>query len=150
KPMLGIRRRTFITLLGGAAAAWPFAARAQRPGQIARIGLLGAGSASSLSSRVVAFRAGLRDLGYVEGTNIIVESRWTEDNYQRIPELVTDLVRSNVELIVTHTTAGALAVKQATTTIPIVVAILGDPVASGIVASMARPGGNITGQSMFG
>jgi putative ABC transport system substrate-binding protein len=87
---------------------------------------------------------------YVEGTNIIVEYRWAEDNYRRIPELVTDLVRSNVELIVTHTTPGALAAKQATTTVPIVVALMGDPVASGIVASIARPGGNITGQSLFG
>src|SRR5262245_37396312 len=139
-----MHRRSVLTLLGSAsAAAWPLAARAQRPGKIARIGFLGAGSASSLSSRVEAFRAGLRDLCYVEGTNIIVEYRWTEDNYQRIPELLTDLIRSNVELIVTHTTAAALAAKQATTTIPIVVALLGDPVASGIVASIARPGGNI-------
>jgi putative ABC transport system substrate-binding protein len=145
-----MQRRDFLTLLGGTAAAWPLAARAQQPARMRRIGFLGAGSASSLSSRVEAFRTGLRDLGYVEGTNIIVEYRWAEDNYRRIPELVTDLVRSNVELIVTHTTPGALAAKQATTTVPIVVALLGDPVASGIVASIARPGGNITGQSFFG
>ena len=95
------------------------------------------------------FRAGLRDLGYVEGTNVVIEYRWAQGHYERLPGLAADLVRSNVAVIVTHGTPGALAAKQATTTVPIVMALVGDPVASGIVASLAQPGGNITGQSFF-
>src|SRR5262245_24000002 len=144
-----MRRRAFITLLGGAAAAWPLAGRAQQAGKVPRIGFLGATSAFGLVGRIDGFRQGLRDRGYVEGTNILIDYRWADGNYGRLPELALDLVRSKVDLIVTHTTPGALAAKQATTTIPIVVAIVGDPVASGVVASLARPGGNITGQSFF-
>ena len=92
---------------------------------------------------------GLRDLGYVEGTTIVIEYRWAEGKYERLRELVAELIRSNVDVIVTHGTPGALATKQATTAIPIVVTLLGDPVASGIIASLARPEGNITGQSFF-
>ena len=144
-----MRRREFITLLGGSAAGWPLAARAQQAGKVPRIGFLGATSAFGLAGRIDGFRQGLRDLGYVEGTNILIDYRWADGNYARLPELALDLVRSKVDLIVTHTTPGALAAKQATTTIPIVVVIVGDPVASGVVDSVARPGGNITGQSFF-
>jgi putative tryptophan/tyrosine transport system substrate-binding protein len=143
-----MKRREFITLLGGA-AAWPLAARAQQAGKVPRIGFLGLAFPSTFASRLEGFRLGLRDFGYVEGTNITIEYRWAEGRYERLPELAAELVRSNVELIVTHGTPGSLAAKRATTTIPIVMASIGDPVASGIVASVARPGGNITGQSFF-
>jgi putative ABC transport system substrate-binding protein len=144
-----MRRREFITLLGGTAAAWPLAARAQQPGRVPRIGVLGAASASAFANRVAELRAGLRDLGYVEGINIIIEFRWAEGNYARLPELAAELIRSNVDVIVSHGTPGTLAAKQATATIPIVIASIGDPVAVGLVASVARPGGNITGESFF-
>jgi putative ABC transport system substrate-binding protein len=144
-----MQRREFITLLGGA-AAWPLAARAQQAGKVPRIGFLGAASPSTFASRLEGIRLGLRDFGYVEGTNITIEYRWAEGRYERLPELAAELVRSNVDLIITHTTPGSLAAKRATTTIPIVMALIGDPVVAGIVASLARPGGNITGQSFFG
>jgi putative ABC transport system substrate-binding protein len=144
-----MRRRDVVALLGGAAAAWPLAARAQQPGKVPRIGFLGAQSAYSYASQLEGFRLGLRDHGYVEGTTIVIEYRWAEGKYERLRELVTELIRSNVDVIVTHGTPGALAAKQATTAIPIVVTLLGDPVASGIVVSLARPEANITGQSFF-
>ena len=106
-------------------------------------------SPSTFASRIEGFRQGLRDFGYVEGTNITIEYRWAEGRYERLPELAAELVRSNVDLIVTHGTPGSLAAKRATTTIPIVMASIGDPVATGVVASVARPGGNITGQTFF-
>src|SRR6266480_4264178 len=130
-------------------APWPLPARAQQPGKIPRIGFLGAQSADSYASQLEGFRLGLRDLGYVEGTTIVIEYRWAEGKYERLRELVAELIRSNVDVIVTHGTPGALAAKQATTEIPIVVTLLGDPVASGIVVSLARPEANITGQSFF-
>jgi ABC-type uncharacterized transport system substrate-binding protein len=145
-----VRRREFITLLGGAAVVWPVVVvRAQQSGKVPRIGFLGAQSADSYASQLEGFRLGLRDLGYVEGKTIVIEYRWAEGKYERLRELVAELIRSNVDVIVTHGTPGALAAKQATTAIPIVVTLLGDPVASGIVASLARPEGNITGQSFF-
>jgi putative ABC transport system substrate-binding protein len=143
-----MRRREFITLLG-TAAAWPLAAHSQQVSKVPRIGFLGAASPSTFASRLEGIRLGLRDFGYVEGTNITIEYRWAEGRYERLPELAAELVRSNVDLIVTHTTPGSLAAKQATTRIPIVMALIGDPVAAGIVASLARPGGNITGQTFF-
>jgi putative ABC transport system substrate-binding protein len=146
---IGIGRRQFISAIGGAAVAWPLAARTQQPGKVPRIGVLGAASASGFANRVAEFRAGLRDLGYVEGTNIIIEFRWAEGNYARLPELAAELIRSNVDLIVTHGTPGSLAAKQATATLPIVIATIGDPVAVGLVASVAKPGGNVTGESFF-
>jgi putative ABC transport system substrate-binding protein len=143
-----MRRRDFFTLLGGAAASWPLAARSQQPAKPV-IGFLGSASPSTFASRIVAIRQGLRDFGYVEGTNITIEYRWAEGRYERLPELAAELVRSNVDLILTHGTPGSLAAKRATTTIPIVMANIGDPVATGVVASIARPGGNITGQTFF-
>jgi putative tryptophan/tyrosine transport system substrate-binding protein len=144
-----VRRREFIKLVAGAAAGWPLAARAQRAGKVARIGFLGATSASDYVNRLEAFRSGLRELGYIEGTNVVITYRWAEGNYERLPELVAELLRSKVDVVVTHGTPASLAAKKASTTIPIVMAIIGDPIASGVVASLARPGGNITGSSFF-
>jgi putative ABC transport system substrate-binding protein len=144
-----MRRREFITLLGGA-AAWPVAARAQQAGKIARVGFLGAAVESGrVAKNVERFRMGLRELGYVEGANIVIDYRWAQDNYGLLPELAGELARSNPDVIVTHGTPGGLAAKRATATIPIVVANIGDPIAAGVVASLARPGGNITGLSFF-
>jgi ABC-type uncharacterized transport system substrate-binding protein len=142
-------RRKFLATLGGAAAAWPLSARAQQPKKVPRIGFLGAASASGYARQLEGFRLGLRDLGYVEGTNIVIEYRWAQGKYEHLRELAAELIRSNVDVIVTHGTPGALAAKQANAAIPIVLALVGDPVAAGIVASLARPGGNITGQSFF-
>jgi putative tryptophan/tyrosine transport system substrate-binding protein len=144
-----VRRREFITLAGGAVIAWPLAARAQQAGKVVRIGFLGATSPAHYGVRVEALRAGLREFGYIEGTNLVLEYRWAEGNYERLPALVAELIRSNVDVIVTHGTPAALAAKQATASIPIVVGIIGDPVASGVVGSVARPGGNVTGSSFF-
>ena len=143
-----MRRRDFIKVIAGSAVAWPLAARAQWPAKSV-IGFLSMASPSTFTSRIEGFRQGLRDFGYVEGTNITVEYRWAEGRYERLPELAAELVRSNVDLIVTHGTPGSLAAKRATTTIPIVIASIGDPVVTGVVASVARPAGNITGQTFF-
>jgi putative tryptophan/tyrosine transport system substrate-binding protein len=146
-----MRRREFITLVGGAAAAWPLCARAQQTRKVARIGFLGAASASAsgVANRLEGFRLGLRELGYVEGTDVVITYRWAEGNYERLAELAAELLRSNPDVIVTHGTPASLATKKASSTIPIVIAIIGDPVALGMVASLARPGGNITGSSFF-
>ena len=143
-----MQRRDFIKVIAGSAAAWPLVARAQRPAKSV-IGFLSMASRSTFASRIEGFRLGLRDFGYIEGTNITVEYRFAEGHYERLPELAAELVRSKVDLIVTHGTPGSLAAKRATTTIPIVMTSIGDPVATGIVASIARPGGNITGQTFF-
>jgi putative ABC transport system substrate-binding protein len=143
-----MRRRTFITLLGGA-AAWPLAARAQQRTKVARIGYLGLASASWHTPRVTAFRAGLRDLGYTEGKDYVIEFRWAEGRYDQLPALVAELVRLNVDVIVTHTVPGAIAAKQTTSTIPIVITAATDLLAFGLVESLARPGGNLTGSSFF-
>jgi putative ABC transport system substrate-binding protein len=144
-----LKRREFLALMSGTGAAWPLVARAQQRDKVARIGFLGASSESGWVTRVEGFRSGLRDLGYVEGATIIIDYRWAEDKYERLPALAAELVRSSVDVIVTHGTPGSLAAKRATATIPIVVANIGDPVAAGVVASLARPGGNITGLSFF-
>jgi putative tryptophan/tyrosine transport system substrate-binding protein len=143
-----MKRRAFITLLGGAAATWPIAAHAQQP-TAAVIGFLGGAEPIGYRVLIEALRSGLRDHGYIEGQNVRIEYRWAEGNYERLPALAADLVRRKVDVIITQGTPAALAAKQATTTIPIVMAIVGDPVDSGIVASYSRPGGNITGSSFF-
>jgi putative ABC transport system substrate-binding protein len=144
-----MRRREFITLLGGAAVGWPLPVRAQQRAKVARIGYLGLVSASWHTPRVTAFRAGLRDLGYVEGKDIVIEFRWAEGQYDRLPALAEELVRLNVDVIVTHAAPGAFAAKKATSTIPIVITAIADLVAFGLVESLARPGGNLTGLSFF-
>ncbi len=143
-----MKRRDFITLLGGA-AAWPLAARAQQPARVFRIGFLGFGSAPTWSNRVEALRAGLRDLGYVEGRNIVIEFRWTE-TIEQLPELASKLVRMNVDLIFAPSSTEVEGARQATNAIPIVFATHADPVGLGHVASLSRPGGNITGLSGSG
>src|SRR5271169_409828 len=142
-----MRRREFFAVLGSAAVL-PFAAWAQQPPKIARIGFLDPGYASAFTP-VDAFRAGLRDLGYVEGENILSEFRWAENKYDRLPALAKELVRLNVDVIVTHGTPGILAAKQATTTIPIVMAVSTNAVGTGFVTSLNRSGGNLTGNSFF-
>ncbi|MBI3374115.1 MAG: ABC transporter substrate-binding protein [Betaproteobacteria bacterium] len=130
--------------------AAPLRSFAQQPAaKMHRIGFLGPTSAAGIEKRLEGLRVGLREFGYVEGKNLVVEFRWAEGKYDRLPELAAELVRLKVELIVTHATPGSRAAKQATTTIPIVIATVGDAVATGLVASLARPGGNITGLSDF-
>jgi putative ABC transport system substrate-binding protein len=145
-----MRRREFLFVFGGAATAWPLAVHAQRPARdVYRIGFLGAISAASHVSELEALRQGLRELGYVEGENTVIEYRWAEGKYQRLPELAAELVRLKVDVIITHGTPGSVAAKQATATVPIIMAVSGDAVATGLVQSIARPGGNITGSTFY-
>ncbi len=144
-------RRKLLAALGAGALAAPLGSFAQRPpARVHRIGFLGPTAAVGYESRTEALRAGLRDLDYVEGKNLVTEFRWAEGQYARLPELAAELVRLKVDVIVTSGTPAARAAKGATTTIPIVMAeIGGDPIAEGIIASLARPGGNITGSTFF-
>jgi putative ABC transport system substrate-binding protein len=142
------RRRVLAGLLLSLVVA-PLAAEAQPAGKVYRIGFLGATSPAGYASQVEAFRAGLRDLGYVEGKNVVIEFRWAEGNYARLPELAVELVRLKPDVLVTHAPAGTLAAKRATSTIPIVMGVAGDAVATGLVASLARPGANVTGSSFL-
>jgi len=144
-----VRRRDFITGIAGSVAGWPLSVRAQQRAKVAHIGYLGLVSASWHTPRVTAFRAGLRDLGYTEGKDIVIEFRWAEGRYDQLPALMAELVRLNVDVIVTHTVPGAIAAKQATSTIPIVITAASDLLAFGLVESLARPGGNLTGLSFF-
>jgi putative tryptophan/tyrosine transport system substrate-binding protein len=144
--MSDMRRRQFITLLGGA-AAWPLAARAQQPAKLPTIGLMVPSTPLIESQRVAAFLQRLRQLGWIENRNVAIEYRWAEGRSERFVEIAAEFVQLKVDLIVASTTPAAIAAKQATATIPIVFATVNDPVSTGVVASLARPGGNLTGLS---
>jgi putative tryptophan/tyrosine transport system substrate-binding protein len=147
--MLDIRRRQFITLLGSAATAWPLVARAQQAGKLPTIGFLGASTASNWSQWTAAFVQRMRELGWIEGRTVAIEYRWAEGRTERAAEIAAEFVRLKVDVIVT-VGASVLAAKGATSVIPIVFAGAVDPVGGGLVASLARPGGNVTGLSVQG
>jgi putative ABC transport system substrate-binding protein len=143
-----MKRREFITLLSGAAVAWPLAARAQQAGKLPTIGFFSPNTASAQSEWTTVFVQRLRELGWVEGRTVAIEYRWAEGRVERLAEIAAELVRLKVEVIVTAGTLAVAAAKQATALIPIVFAVAGDPVGTGLVASLARPGGNVTGLSL--
>jgi putative tryptophan/tyrosine transport system substrate-binding protein len=147
KPVLDMRRREFITLLGGAAATWPLAAGAQQ-GRLPTIGFLGTATPSTQSSRVGAFVQRLRELGWIENRTVAIEYRWAEGRPERFAEIAAEFVRLKVDVIVTSGTPVVIAAKQATAAIPIVFVTVTDPVGSGLVGSLAQPGGNVTGLSL--
>jgi putative ABC transport system substrate-binding protein len=139
------KRREFITLLGGAAVAWPLAASAQQPGRLPTIGFLGESTPSGQREWVAAFEQRLRELGWIRGRDVAIEYRWAEGRNERFADIVADVIRLKVDVIVTQGTPSVLAAKEATSIIPIVFSIAGNPVANGLVASLNRPGGNVTG-----
>src|SRR5262245_12551919 len=141
-----IGRRKFLATLGGAVAAWPLTAGAQQPAMPV-VGYFTLGAPEQSASYVAPFRRGLSEVGYVEGQNVAIEYRWAHNEIGRLPELATDLVRRRVAVIATPSMPAALAAKAATATIPIVFSSAGDPVQTGLVASLNRPGGNVTGVS---
>jgi putative ABC transport system substrate-binding protein len=144
---ISIGRRQFVAGLSATAVAWPLAVRAQQLGKVYRIGILETTSAALNSANLDALRQGLHEFGYIEGQNLLIEYRSADGRNERFPTLATELVHLNVDLILTRGTPAALAAKNATTTIPIVLSGLGDPVANGVVANLAHPGANVTGLS---
>jgi putative ABC transport system substrate-binding protein len=141
-----MRRREFISLIGGAAVGWPLTARAQ-PGKTPTVGFLGASTPAAAGQWVAAFAQRLRDLGWIEGRTVAIEYRWAEGRNESMAEIAAEFVRAKVNVIVAQGTQAALAAKNATVSLPIVFALPGDPVGTGLVASLARPGGNVTGLS---
>src|SRR6478672_5302230 len=141
-----MKRREFIAGLAGT-AAWPVVALGQHGGKIPRVGFLGNSTATLEANLVGPFREGLRKYGYEDGRNVEIVFRWAEGRYERFPALIAELIAANVDVIVTAGTPAAFAVKKATSTVPVVMAAVGDPVGTGIVPNLARPGGNITGLS---
>src|SRR5262245_52080391 len=146
--MFDLGRRQFIALLGGAAAMWPLAARTQQPTKLPSVGYLGSATPATQGQWAAAFVQRLRELGWIEGRTIAVEYRWAEGRDQRAAEIAAEFVQRKVDVIVTSGTGMVLAAKQATSVIPIVFAAAGDPVGTGLVASLARSGGNVTGLSI--
>jgi putative ABC transport system substrate-binding protein len=144
-----MQRREFITLLGGIAITWPLVARAQQP-IVPRLGMLMPGSSAHSGTILEPFHRGLLDLGYIEGKNIVIERRYADGDVERLPDLAAELIKLKPDIIVAWSTPAALAAKQGTKTIPIVAAVMADPVGDGLVASLARPGGNITGTTFLG
>src|SRR5262245_51655233 len=142
-----LKRREFIILLGGA-AAWPIASRAEQASRLPTIGLLGSSTPSAWAPWTAAFQQRLRELGWIEGRTIGIEYRWAEGRDERYSEIAAEFVRPKVDAILTQGTQAAMAAKQATSAIPIVATVIGDPVGSGLVASLALPGGNVTGLSV--
>jgi putative ABC transport system substrate-binding protein len=142
-------RRRLLTALGAGALLAPFASLAQQPARIFRIGLIAVGSASSSASRVEGLRSGLREFGYVEGKNVVIDYRWAEGKYDRLTDLAAELVRLNVDVIVAQGSPGSRAAMQVTATVPIVMSAAGDALTAGLVTSLARPGKNVTGLSVF-
>src|SRR5271166_350265 len=142
-----MKRREFITLLGGA-VAWPIAARAQQPAKLPTIGFLGQSTRSASSEWVAAFTQRLRELGWIENRTVAIDYRWGEGREERFAEVAAEFVRLKVDVIVTSGTPQVLATKQATSVIPIIFATAGDPVGNNLVASLAQPGGNVTGLSV--
>ena len=141
-----MRRREFIALVGSV-AAWPLTVRAQQGSKLPRVGFMGNSTEALEANLVGPFREGLREHGYHDGRNITVEYRWAEGKYDRFPALIAELLAAKVDVIVTAGTPAAMAVKRATTTVPVVMVAVGDPVETGLVPSLARPGGNMTGLS---
>src|SRR5262245_20588830 len=140
-----MRRREFTTLIGASAAAWPLAARAQVAGKVWRIGVLGGSPLPALSQNYSGFLRGMRELGYIEGKDFVSELRAADNSFERLPSLADELVRIGADILLTSSTAAVLALQKAKRTIPIVMAGGPDPVGSGLIVSLARPGGNTTG-----
>jgi putative tryptophan/tyrosine transport system substrate-binding protein len=143
-----MRRRAFLGLVGGSAAVWPVMGWGQQLGKLPTIGFLGANTASSQRQSTDPFVRRLRELGWIDGSTVAIEYRWAEGRFERAPALAAELIQLKVDVLVTHATPNVIAAKQATSVIPIVFAAVGDPVGTGLVESLSRPGGNVTGLSM--